>query len=197
MGEDELPWMEELLTEIRDGLKSTREEIGATRQQSVALEKRLATGEETLKAVNRKLPTFITRTHFWIAVVALVAVIGLAIFVGWKFHDNDVTRRARERAALVAENIRKRDDLVRGCERSNDQRATLRQVIEKAYSGAGEPLVLPPDTPPDLAAILNVLLASGKDRSSMNKAELLALPGVQPVDCEKAFPPPVPSKEAT
>lgn len=136
-----------------------------------------------LEQVNARQAGFVPRRHFWLAVAALAGVILLALGVGWKFHDNDVKRRASDKAALVAENARKRDDLVRGCERSNDQRATLREVIEKAYGGSS----LPPEAvPPQLAE----LLRQSQEAAQQRKAELLALPGVQPVNCAAAFPPP-------
>jgi hypothetical protein len=91
-----------------------------------------------------------------------------------------VAFRAQDRASAHRQATSDRANLVAGCMRSNDQRATLREVIEKAIVMQAAPAGLSPD--------LAELFRQSQERTAKLRADLLALPGVQPVDCQAAFP---------
>lgn len=181
MAED-LPSIHALLAEVRDGIDQTRKELRETRAQSFQVDARLAKNEQAVKGVKDKLPYLVSRRIFIVAIVAFVGVIALTIGLGLKFRADDRAQRERDRAAATMEAVRKRDELVRGCQRGNDQRDTLRQVIEVAYE--------PSPIPAGISAELRALLVQSQERAAARRDELLSLPGVQPVDCEKAYPPP-------
>lgn len=134
---------------------------------------RIGTQNELIAKQNEQLTNFVPRSQWRATIAAFVLIIALAVYVGWRFRQSDhadVTRQATS----------DRVNLVAGCGRSNDQRATLRQVIEKAI--VIQPA--PADLPPDLAE----LFRQSQERAAKLRADLLALPGVQPVDCQAAFP---------
>lgn len=116
----------------------------------------------------------IIRWGLGIGAVAVLCVVALVLAF-----------RAQDRGSVERQATSDRVNLIAGCGRSNDQRATLRLVIEKAV--VIQPA--PADLPPDLAE----LFRQSQERAARLRADLLALPGVQPVDCQAAFP----SKENT
>jgi len=87
-----MPYGEELAS-IRELLGQTTEELRKARAESAAIAKKLDTQNTELAEVEAKLPGFVQRSHFWLAILALGAVIVLALAVGWKFHDQDVRHR--------------------------------------------------------------------------------------------------------
>lgn len=115
-------------------------------------------------------------------ILAILALIVIAVGgVGYAFHVRDARREADRREALVKAADDTRATLVAGCGRSNDQRQTLRNIIERAYT----PGPISADLPPELRE----LILQSQERAAAQKAAQLAEPGVQPIDCEKAFPP--------
>lgn len=117
-----------------------------------------------------------TRARWAIAILAIAFIVVQLIGLAFRHQDHAAVERQAESD---------RTNLIAGCGRSNDQRLTLRQVIEKAI--VIQPA--PADLPPDLAE----LFRQSQERAARLRADLLALPGVQPVDCQAAFP----SKENT
>lgn len=105
--------------------------------------------------------------RLWLGVLALVLVV--AVISGWQFREQEHRRQKDQRT-----------NLIQGCERGNDQRATLRQVIFTAY----EPVPAPDGLSPELAG----LLRQSQERALARRDALLDLPGVKPVDCEAAYP---------
>jgi hypothetical protein len=77
-----MPYGEELAS-IRELLGQTTEELRKARAESAAIAKKLDTQNTELAEVEAKLPGFVQRSHFWLAILA----------VGWKFHDQDVRHR--------------------------------------------------------------------------------------------------------
>lgn len=106
--------------------------------------------------------------RLWLGVLALL--LAVAVVSGWQFRAQEHRRVKDQRA-----------NLIQGCERGNDQRATLREVI----SGAYEPTPTPDGLSPELAK----LLRQSQERALVRRDTLLSLDGVQPVDCEAAYPP--------
>ncbi len=109
--------------------------------------------------------------------LVLVVVVGLGI----EFRRQDQAREHDRRIALERESITQRQSLLQGCQRGNETRVTLQAIITTAVAD----LPVPPDAPPDLMvqyAQRNAAVDALRDR-------LLALPGVQAVDCAAAFPP--------
>lgn len=119
------------------------------------------------------------------ALVGCLALCVLGIGVGgFQFHRQDVNYRKLRTAQIRADAERSRQNSVAGCERSNESRATLRDVINLAIGSA------PP--PPNLSPELADLYRQSQARAESLRTGLLALPGVQPVDCAAAYPPPPP-----
>lgn len=118
---------------------------------------------ELIQLLDRKLAW----QRLWLGVLALV--LAVAVVGGWRFHEQD-QRRAKDQRA----------NLIQGCQRGNDQRATLREVIAGAY----EPTPAPPGLSPELTS----LIRQSQERALVRRDALLSLPGVQPVDCEAAYP---------
>lgn len=107
--------------------------------------------------------------RLWLGVVALL--LAVAVISGWQFRQQEHRRVDDQRA-----------NLIQGCERGNDQRATLRGVIDRAYSVNPDPL--PDGLPPGLVELYN----QSQVRAAARREEQLADPGVQPVDCAAAYP---------
>jgi hypothetical protein len=118
------------------------------------------------------------RQRLWMGVLAAVVI--LALFVGWGFRKTDNGRERDRRQAEHQRIIDQRANLIAGCGRSNEARAALRRVIERAYTPSPIPDGLPPD--------LRDLIVQSQERQASQRAEQLADPGVQPIDCEAAFP---------
>lgn len=109
--------------------------------------------------------------RLWQVVLAVVVI--LAVLVSYNLRSVD-QRRERYRR------VDQRATLLQGCERANDQRATLREVINLSVRTSP----IPPDLNPDLVE----LYQQGQARTEALRISLLALPGVQPVDCDAAYP---------
>lgn len=118
---------------------------------------------ELVQLLNRKLAW----QRLWLGVLALV--LAVALISGWQFRQGE-HRRVRDQ----------RTNLIQGCERANDQRATLRDVIITAF----EPTPAPTGLSPELAE----LLRQSQERALVRRDALLNLPGVLPVDCDAAYP---------
>lgn len=132
-----------------------------------ALRKDYATSTRETHELTRMLSRRLAWQRLWLGVLALVLILAMAS--GWRFREQD-RRRAEDQRA----------NLIQGCERGNDQRATLREVIEEAYAPS-PPL---PDVPPSLSA----LLEESSRRSQAKRERLLSLDGVQIVDCAASYP---------
>lgn len=121
----------------------------------------------------------------WVIVLAAVVAMAIAVSAGFRVQD-----QARERDRLANEaraTLDQRATFVQGCERGNDQRRTLAQIIEKS--------VVPQPAPANLSPELADLYRQGQERTTALRTELLSLPGVQIVDCQAVFPPPKTGKD--
>jgi hypothetical protein len=157
------------------------ESLGA---ELVEQNRKIGAQNELITKQNEQLKKFVPRRRFrWL--VAGIVVAAIVLFgIGWKFRVSDQTR-LRDRDAQQAQTaISQHQTLVAGCERSNDQRAALRRVIERAYT----PTPIPDGLPPELRD----LVEQSQQRQASQREEQLKDPGVQPVDCAQAFPAPPP-----
>jgi signal transduction histidine kinase len=181
MTETELAALTRLIDELNENTAELSDRSVEQTQVQVELRRELA-------AVERKLPEFVPRRRFRWVIAAVVLAVLVAVALVLVFRVRDADEAERRRAQLVLDQEQDRQNLIRGCERANDQRATLRQIIETA--------IVPSTTPPNVDPQLAELIRQGQERTARLRAELLALPGVQPVDCAAAFPV-TPSKEST
>lgn len=174
MTETELAALIRLVDELNE---STGELADRSAEQTqVQLELR-----QELKAVKDKLPEFVPKRRFWWAIAVVVLAIIAAVVLVLVFRERDADEARRRRAQLELDSEQDRQNLLRGCERANDQRATLREIINLALSQS----TMPPGLSPELQAIYR----DAQARTLVKRDELLALPGVQPVDCSAQFPP--------
>lgn len=123
--------------------------------------------------------------RLWIMVLASVVALAIVVFGGFRLQD-----QARERDRQASEEraaVDQRQTFLGGCERANDARRTLAQIIERS--------IVPQMAPANLPADLLDLFRQGQERTVALRAELLSLPGVQIVDCQAAFPLPKPGKD--
>ena len=123
--------------------------------------------------------------RLWLVVLGAVVAMAILVSVGFRLQD-----QARERDRLASEArsaVDQRATFLQGCERSNDQRRTLAQIVEKSVVPQPAPANLPPE--------LLDLYRQGQERTAALRAELLSLPGVQIVDCQAVFPPVKPGKD--
>lgn len=120
----------------------------------------------------------------WIAlgVVVFVTVVACALMV---IRHYDRAEESRRRADLASQILTQREDLVAGCERGNDSRKLVAQVIITSFE-EGTPIVLPPGY-----EALQSVLDQSSDRSAAKRDALLSLPGVQITDCQAAYPLPL------
>ncbi len=165
--EDDTPTMTELLAAVQDL---------ATKYQKSTQET-----QKVLREVQRR------RRDTWIVGGLGVLIVAIITTGGLVLRRNDQHVESERRDHLAAQIFTQRTSLVQGCERGNDQRLTLAQIITIA--------VTPQPIPPDLTPDLQDLYRQGQDRVLALRAKLLSLPGVQVVDCQAAFPPPAPSKK--
>ncbi len=130
---------------------------------------------------NEQLKNFVPKRRAgWIVagvVLAIAALIG--VYVYFRVQDRHRDEKRRDETFLAQE--ADRQSSIRGCQRNNEFRATFREVIEEAYA----PQPIPDGVPAELLA----LVRQGQERQAAKRAELLAKPGVQHVDCEAQFPP--------
>lgn len=119
------------------------------------------------------------RQRLWILVIAAVVILAIVMSLG--FRSADQRREEDRRRTEYQREVDQRETLLAGCKRGNDQRAALRRVIERAYT--------PSVIPEGLSEELRSLIIAGQERQASLRIEQLADPGVQPVDCESAFPP--------
>lgn len=132
---------------------------------------------------NKALAGFVPKGRFrWaIAIVAAVLTIAIVAFVIVRIGDQSAERERVRQDRQEA--LRDRERLYAGCVRGNDLRATLRGVIDRAYSAGALPL------PDGLSPELVELYHQAQARSAAQREAQLADPGVQPVDCDDAYPP--------
>lgn len=133
---------------------------------------------EAMREVGREMDRRLRVQRLWMATLA--AVVLLAIIVGFGFRQQDRSAEDERAASVAREAVFQRKNLVQGCERANDQRATLREVINLSVRTMPVPEGLDPDLVP--------LFEQGQARTAALRDRLLALPGVQPVDCQAAYP---------
>ncbi len=164
MSENELS---QLMADLTAMLDQQTEQIGSLRT--------------TVDDQNAQLDLFVPKRRFRWAIAGVVAAIVAALVLLLVFRERDADEATRRRAQLVLDQEQDRQSFLRGCERANDQRATLREVINLALSSS----TTPPGLSPELAAIYR----DAQARTLAKRDELLALPGVQPVDCAAQFPP--------
>lgn len=144
-----------------------------------ALRKSYEENTRDVKAIGDIMDRRFGRQRLWI--LAVVAVVVLALLMSIGFRQADAERaKDRERTEHQRE-IDQRENLVAGCERGNDQRAALRRVIERGYA--------PSPIPDGIAPELRELIEQSQERQAALRAEQLSDPGVQLVDCERAYPP--------
>lgn len=122
-----------------------------------------------------------SREGRWFALI-LSLVVAVCVCAAYVMRHVDQGREADRRAALKAQIFTQRESQVQGCERGNDQRVTLAEIINKA--------IVPQPAPPNLPPEFVDLYLAGQARTVALRAELLALPGVQIVDCQAAYPRP-------
>lgn len=144
--------------------------------------KKLSGEIEDSAKVNRSLATEFDRRRSearWIALGILI-VITIITVGGWILRVTDNRREKDRREQLAHQIFTQRESQVQGCERGNDQRITLAQVISRAIQPS------PPITTSD--SDLQALLDQSRERALALRAELLSLPGVQVIDCQAAYP---------
>jgi hypothetical protein len=166
------------LTRIIDDLNESTVELTVSSAEQMKVQAELRT---ELAAVKKALPTFVPKRRFrWIIAGVVLAIIAAIVLV-LIFRERDADEAQRRRAQLELDQAQDRQNLLRGCERANDQRATLREIINLALSQS----TMPPGLSPELQAIYR----DAQARTIARRDELLALPGVQPIDCAAQFPP--------
>ncbi len=116
----------------------------------------------------------------WIALGILIVIVGVCA-TAFIIRHADRRIEADRRRDLADQIFTQRESQVQGCERGNDQRITLAQVIAQSYD-PGPALSVPPG--------FEQLVADAAARSAAKRDALLSLPGVQVVDCQGAYPPP-------
>ncbi len=114
----------------------------------------------------------------WIG-LGLAVVVAVVTCAGFIVRHIDQGREADRRQDLADQIFTQRESQVQGCERGNDQRITLAQIIRQSYE-PGPPIVVPPG--------FEQLVAESAARSAAKRDALLALPGVQVIDCQSAYP---------
>lgn len=166
------------LTRIIDELNESTVDLSASSAEQMKVQSEL---REELAGVKRALPTFVPKRRFRWA-IALIVLAGLAVLaLVLLFRERDADEAQRRRAQLEHDQEQDRQNLLRGCERANDQRAALRRVIERAYT--------PSPVPEGLTGELRDLILQSQERMAALRTEQLADPGVQPIDCAVQFPP--------
>lgn len=123
------------------------------------------------------------REFRWVAlgVVLLVAIVTCALMV---MRHYDRAEEARRREALAGRLLTQRENSIDGCERGNDARRSLTQVIITSFQ-PGPPITLPAGYE-GLQSVLDQSAA----QSAAKRDTLLAQPGLQIIDCRAAFPAP-------
>lgn len=174
MSDAGLGLVQETLDQVRVELRTVKGELHEANRQN-------AETNAKLDEQNAKLTGFVPKRRFWWAVAAAVIVVVVLTFIGWKFREQDRAEAARRRDQLHAEAVGNRNQRLAGCERGNELRATLRGVIERAYT--------PGPIPDGLSDELHALIVQSQERALVQRAIQLGADGVQPVDCEKAHPP--------
>lgn len=114
-----------------------------------------------------------------VATFLILMGIGVLVLV-LVFRAQEHTREHQRVRDVAAAAQQQRQTLISGCERSNELRAALGRALERAYA----PAPIPDGLPPELAD----LYAQAQLRQAAQREEQLKDPGVQPVDCAKAFP---------
>lgn len=149
--------------------------------------KKLSEQYEANSAANRALTREVGRRKRetrWIA-LGVSIVVAITIATGLAIRHGDLQREKQRREMLATQILSQRDNLIAGCERGNDQRRTLAEIVSRAVQPSSVP---PTAIDPELLAFLE----QSRERTIRLRGELLALPGVQIVDCQAAFPiPPV------
>lgn len=166
--------MPEEIPALRAALSLVREEMAA---QNLLIKEQ----NEKLDDVEEKLPGFVPVRRFRWTVVAVVVFMLILTGIGWKFRAQDQARARDKEQQEVVDAERDRQNLLAGCRRANDQRAWGRRLIERAY--------VPVTIPDGVSTELRDLYVQGQERQAVQRAEQLADPGVQPIECEAAFPP--------
>jgi type VI protein secretion system component VasK len=116
----------------------------------------------------------------WIA-LAILVVITIITVGAWIFRVTDNRREHERREHLAQQIFTQREGQVQGCERGNEQRRTLAEVISRSVQPSTAPIT---STDPELRA----LLEQARERTIALRKELLSLPGVQAIDCQAAYP---------
>lgn len=164
----------DLLTAVQHLTESYEENTDEMRAVRIEMDARFALYVPKSEAEARE--TRIKRALAGVLVV-LIVMLGLGV----EFRRQDQAREKDRRVALERESITQRQSLLQGCQRGNDTRVTLQQIITTAVAD----IPIPPDTPPDLME----QYAQRNATLDILRARLLALPGVQAVDCAAAYPP--------
>lgn len=149
--------------------------IEAVRRLSEQYEQSAEANRELAREVGRR-----KRETRWVALaVVLVVTIAVCAWLIVRHHDRSAEKEKRDR--LASQIFTQRESQVQGCERGNESRRTDRETIEIALA----PTPIPDGLPPELLD----LFRDSQERQAAKKAELLARPGVQIIDCQAAYPP--------
>lgn len=116
---------------------------------------------------------------FALGVVVFVTVVVCALMV---MRHYDRAEESRRRTEVASQILTQRENLIAGCERGNDQRQLLAQVIVTSFE-EGPPITLPPGY-----EALQSVLDQSADRAAAKRDRLLSLPGVQIINCQAAYP---------
>lgn len=121
----------------------------------------------------------------WIALGILIIIVGVCA-TAFIIRHADRRIESDRRRALAEQIFTQRESQVQGCDRGNDQRITLAQIITESYA-PGPAVAVPPG--------FEQLIAESAARAAAKRDYLLSLPGVQVVDCQAAYPLPKVGKD--
>jgi cytoskeletal protein RodZ len=173
------------MSDVYGGPERRRSEGNPSTEQVLEAVKKLSEQYESNSSANRALAKEVGRRKRetrWVALgVLLVVAIVVAVMFVVRHHDRAAERDKRE--VLAAQVMTQRESLIAGCERGNEQRRTLAEVIARAIRPSETPTTA---TDPEILAILE----QSRQRTLQLRAELLALPGVQIINCQNAYPEP-------
>jgi hypothetical protein len=166
------------LTRLIDDLNESTGDLATHSAEQTRVQVEL---RQELGAIKAKLPEFVPKRRFRWVIAAVVLVLVAALAIGLLFRIRDADEEHKRRAFLVSAQEQDRQSSIRGCERNNDLRATLREVIEDAYA--------PSPVPSGLSPELRDLIIQSQERAAVKRDEQLSKPGIQPVNCQAQFPP--------
>lgn len=162
---------------MSEGVPSPAQVLEAVKMLSSQYELNSEANLELAREVARR-----KRETRWVALGVLI-VVAIVVATGFIIRHHDRAAEKDRREVLASQIFTQRESQVLGCERANEGRRTLAEVISRSIQPSS---ISPTVTDPDLLA----LLEQSRERTLALRAELLSLPGVQIVDCQAAHPPP-------